>query len=286
MFTRSFEDYRPPKRFDDVPFTEVVVEESENPDTSFTALETITLDPVDADPSDPQRRSFTTALATLETGWYRIIWRDAGAAIFTGDAVYFSASDLNYADLDDLKKTLELTGQDFADPDLELAIGAASRQIDEHTGRYFYVDSEAQERFFSPRVGRRVKIDDLVELESVATDPRRDRSFDEEWEADDYLLSPLNASSDGQPWTHLEARRTLALPCGANTLRVTGRFGWPRVPDQVRQACAILATRLMRRSREATFGVASFGELGAMRISTTDPDVAALLAPFRQLPFP
>ena len=54
----------------------------------------------------------------------------------------------------------------------------------------------------------------------------------------------------------------------------------------MKEATLIIASRLLRRVREAPFGVISFGLEGAMRIARTDPDVTALLAEFDRAPVP
>jgi hypothetical protein len=61
------------------------------------------------------------------------------------------------------------------------------------------------------------------------------------------------------------------------------------VPAQVKEATSILAARLIRRMREAPFGVVVVGGIdvgAAARIARVDPDVRFLLEPFtRWRPF-
>jgi hypothetical protein len=63
------------------------------------------------------------------------------------------------------------------------------------------------------------------------------------------------------------------------SVQITGQFGWTTVPDDVRAAASILAAKLLRRVREAPFGIVTVGidEGAAMRIARTDPDVFTLL---------
>jgi hypothetical protein len=73
--------------------------------------------------------------------------------------------------------------------------------------------------------------------------------------------------------------------CFPRSVRVTGQFGWSEVPEAVKSATVILATKLVRRAREAPFGVVSIGlDGGAMRIARTDPDVMFLLGEYIQNP--
>ena len=58
----SFERFLPPARYDLLPWTEARIEESADEDGTYTQIDTYTLDPVDADPTDPAYRSFTSEL--------------------------------------------------------------------------------------------------------------------------------------------------------------------------------------------------------------------------------
>ena len=88
-YTRSFEDYAPPARYDGLPFTEVDIRESATETGTYSVLETIALSPTDSDPENPALRNFTTALATEAEGWYVIRWRDDAGATFDSDAVQY-----------------------------------------------------------------------------------------------------------------------------------------------------------------------------------------------------
>lgn len=76
----SFVNFRPPPRYDNLPFTNLVIEESVDGLVPWTQIDTFPLTPVDADPTHPQLRSFTTEKGTALNYWYRITFRDA-----TGD---------------------------------------------------------------------------------------------------------------------------------------------------------------------------------------------------------
>jgi hypothetical protein len=67
---------------------------------------------------------------------------------------------------------------------------------------------------------------------------------------------------------------------GETTVRVTANFGFATaVPTEIRQATMLLAARYYKRF-DSPLGVAGFGDLGAMRVSRTDPDIHAILQPF------
>jgi len=82
----SFEDYTPPARFDDIPWSDVVVEESDTSTLSdatiWTEIDDIALSPLDVDPATPQTRSFTTAQASDTPDlWYRVTFKDGGGNV-------------------------------------------------------------------------------------------------------------------------------------------------------------------------------------------------------------
>jgi hypothetical protein len=204
------------------------------------------------------------------------------------------ANVINYAELEQLKSASELTGTSFADQDLQLAISAASRGIDQATGRRFWLDPDATSvRYYTPELQHMLRIDDLVELTSLRVSRTTDGTFDETWTAGtEFLLEPLNAPVENppRPWERITLRR-YGYPSGHwlhpwfpaaglhRTVELTGRFGWPRVPDEIVIATEILATKLVKRLREAPFGFAGVGAEGfAARIALTDPTVAPMLA--------
>lgn len=189
----------------------------------------------------------------------------------------------------ELKATLEMTGLTYADADIAVAITAASRGIDEATGRRFWDDADAnQVRYYRPDREETLDIDDLITLTSVLVDRDGDGTFEETWVLDtDFVLEPLNAAADGEPWTRLSRHPSTAFASFARTyprsVKMTGKFGWASVPAGVKAATTIIATRTLKRTREAPFGVVSLGlEGAAVRAASMarDPDVWFLLAPY------
>jgi hypothetical protein len=72
----TFVGYRPPVRYDGIPWTRVRIQEAAAVDGSYTQLEEILFSPVDTDPSQPQTRSFTTELGTAIDYWYRVVFAE------------------------------------------------------------------------------------------------------------------------------------------------------------------------------------------------------------------
>jgi len=190
-----------------------------------------------------------------------------------------------YATLEEVKAVLRLT-DNVDDTLLELCTEAASRQVDGHCERVFYQTNE-EIRYFTARNSYEVEIDDLVSLTTLETAPDG-QAFDQTWSAPEYQLEPLNGIASGivQPRTLIRAIDDLLFPTigGEALVKVTGVFGWDSVPIAVKQATIMQATRLYKRY-DSPLGVLGFGDLGVVRISRVDPDIGALLMPYRRIRF-
>jgi len=73
----SFEDFPPAARYDSIPWETVEIEEGASETGAFTLIDTLTLSPVDADPTNPASRDFSTANGTADDQWYRVRFVDA-----------------------------------------------------------------------------------------------------------------------------------------------------------------------------------------------------------------
>lgn len=242
-------------------------------------------------------RAFTAAPTT--GGTYAIIWDTGGATpiyaredlIVTYSAASPTGSGPLYLTLASLKATLTMTGTTFADADVTLAIGAASRAVDHVTGRRFWLDTgTANVRYYTPQSYGLLQIDDLVAMTSVAIDRSGTGTFSESWTSGtDYVLEPYNnpSAQPARPYETLRVRILSGrwLPTYIEqSVKITGQFGWSSVPDDVTAATSILAAKLLRRTREAPFGIVTAGiDSGvAMRIARTDPDVYTLLQDYNR----
>jgi len=56
------------------------------------------------------------------------------------------------------------------------------------------------------------------------------------------------------------------------------------VPIQIVQATVILGSRIFKRN-DSPLGVAGFGEIGVIRVGRFDPDVEAMIMPFKKVRF-
>lgn len=264
-------------------------------DTDFLARTTAGISEYPAG-SGLYARSFT---APTTLGTYALIWDTGGATpvyaredlVVTYSAPSGTGSGPLYLTAAQLKNTLTMTGTTFADADVTLAIGAASRAIDAVTGRRFWLDTgTANIRYYTPNSYRLLQIDDLVTMTSVTIDRAGSGNFSESWvNGTDYVIEPFNAPA-AQPARPYETLRVRLLSGRwlpqyiEQSVKVTGQFGWASVPDDVTAATGILAAKLLRRGREAPFGIVTAGiDSGvAMRIARTDPDVYTLLADYNR----
>lgn len=193
---------------------------------------------------------------------------------------------MSYVSLAELKAALRITDS-VDDALLNSAIAAATAYVNNYCERTFTAGVAGQ-RFYIPR-GRfdTLQIDDATAITQVAIDDDLDLSYSEVLNAIDFQPEPLNVTTGGiaYPFTSIRPVEDGYWPMYQNraTVRVSGTFGWPSVPDAVKQATLLQASRLFTRL-ESPLGVAGFGDMGAMRVSFKgDPDVLMLLAPFQKL---
>jgi hypothetical protein len=194
-----------------------------------------------------------------------------------------------YATLADVKAALRVT-DNFDDGLLEISIEAASRQIDGFCERVFTQSTAT--RIYRPTDAFTVDIDDLQTLTTLKTDSNGDGTFDVTWAGTDYQLNPLNGISGGirSPYTQIKAVGQYLFPIyeprnvNANeaSVQITGVWGFSTIPTAVKQATIILSMRQFKRYDSPT-GVMGFGDLGVMRVGAVDPDIQALLMPFRRM---
>lgn len=230
-----------------------------------------------------------TLTAPTAGGLYQVVFDDSYGNISEEDLfVGGSAVSGNlYLTAASLKATLTLTSQTFADADIDAAISAASRGIDKVCRRRFYADADAnQVRYFLPISKALVRIEDLVTLTSLQTDPGGDGVYELTWTLNtDFTLNPVNAAADGRPWDLVKVHPNgnyAFSPDKPRSVKVTGKFGWSAVPPEIVEATTILAAKLLKRAREAPFGIVTVGldSGAAMRVARNDPDVLFLLDSF------
>lgn len=161
------------------------------------------------------------------------------------------------------------------DSKLELSIEAASRQIDARLGYRLWQDGTVVIREFFADSPSCVAIPEGISTTTglvVKTDDAADGSFGTTLTiSTDFILLPTNAADlvPVEPYSEILAVGSYAFPRPSNGrpgVQVTAKFGWPAVPDWAEKACLLQAQYLFK-SKDAAFGIASFGDAGAMRMS-------------------
>lgn len=191
-----------------------------------------------------------------------------------------------YCTLADVKAALRITDT-IDDTLIESSVNSASRMIDQYCNRNFYSGSAGEVRYYKANDGFICWIDDaqtITEIKTSSTDPL---IFDTTWQSGDYQVLPANRWANGAyyPITGITATDNYLFPVWADMalVKVTGTFGWASVPDSIKFATIIQASRLFKRL-ESPLGVAGVSDMGIMRVgSNIDGDVAQLINPFRLL---
>lgn len=186
-----------------------------------------------------------------------------------------------YVTLNDLKTAMRVPLADTTqDTELQLKLTAASRRVDKDCGRRhgFWQDSVVVQRIYKPRHTELLAVDDISTATGLIVETGRGTS----WSAVDsnsYEGLPENALVDGRPYEQL--RRVLGYwPMWDTTrVRVTAKFGWAAIPEEIQAATIIMGVRLARR-KDSPEGVKGFADLGIVRLAKYDWDYDALIADF------
>jgi hypothetical protein len=187
-------------------------------------------------------------------------------------------------------------GIDDANDDdrIEIAINAASRQIDAHCGQRFGVDATVQVRTFYSDGCAVLEIDPVSTVTGLIV--KTDTDYNGTYETTltintDFIVEPVNALQmyPVVPYTSLRintASSSAYFPASAYnlpTVQVTAKFGWPAVPEDVEMAC-LQQSRQLYKSADATFGAFSLGDSGiSMRVRKMDQVAEGLLEPYRRV---
>jgi hypothetical protein len=232
--------------------------------------------------------TWTANVACTITGVWAYLWEGTGTASDAAAGTWTvgtTALNQNYCTVEELKSRLGITdtSDDF---ELGLAAAGASRAIDEITGRYFWRGTDT--RTYIPETISRQSLDDLVSVTTFKIDRDGDGTFEETWVlGTDYVLEvapgKYNPGAKGEQWPYTAAEVITGgklfpftwMWSHLDRIQVTGVFGWPAVPLNVKNA-AIIAGAQIFRIKDAPFGVAGFGEFGVVRVQS-NPQVMWLL---------
>lgn len=194
-----------------------------------------------------------------------------------------------YCTVDDLREQLgDLGRNNLSERQIIRNINAASRAIDEHTGRRFWADETPVTKIFEASCDAELWLPEDI-ASSTGLVVANGLAYATVWSSSDYRLWPYRANTSGSEyggWWRLEAAGSLRFGVRTTTgsggylpVQITARFGWSFLPPQVEEACILIATALFKR-KDAPYGVAQFGDIAAVQVVRTDKHVQELLWPF------
>ena len=195
-----------------------------------------------------------------------------------------------YASLSEVKAAARIADT-IDDALLEISIEASSREIDGICERVFYSSGTAV-RTYIPTDLFLLETDDIISVDTIKSDSTGEGGFDLTWDEADYQLEPLNNLAGGivTPFTRIRAVGSKLWPiyeprdinAGQASVQITGVFGFPSVPIAIKQATIIMSLRQFKRY-DSPLGAAGFGDLGVVRVGRYDPDIEALISPWKKV---
>jgi hypothetical protein len=193
---------------------------------------------------------------------------------------------MSYATLAEFKSAIGITDSTDDTP-LQSVLDATDALIDLYCDRKQGFGTATETRYYNAEAWDYVLIDDLVSVTTLTTDDLGDGTYSTSWTINtDYNLSPPNAALDGWPYTQIDASVTYPKNFPYDIYRgvkVVGVFGWPAVPQAVKQAALIQAGAVWS-SRTSPFGVIGSADLGGILRQTRalHPEAQVLLESFRK----
>jgi hypothetical protein len=187
------------------------------------------------------------------------------------------------------------------DTEMASAVAAASRAVDQYCGRQFgHLDSVGT-WYYTPwwdTTGQRwvADIEDLMTTTSLVVEVSVDGATFSTLTPDDFALRPVNAVQNGEPWTELHLLPSGGFAPGVGSdanVAVSGLFGWAAVPEGIKYATLLQASRYLSR-RDSPYGIAgspprrdsgsgiSVAAKELKILNRVDPDVADSLEAYRR----
>ena len=181
-----------------------------------------------------------------------------------------------YVDKTDLKNMIGLSGTS-QDNNIDNAINATSRLIDQITGRHFYKSESVQVKYFTPNNPFILDVPDIAHTTGLIVQLDTD-----------FYLKPLDVvDQDGdndipfQTLVIFDRRSSERFdPDIIRNVKITAIWGYNVVPDAIKQATLLQASRLWKRkdSPFSTYGSSDTGERELFQ--KMDPDAKTLIKPY------
>lgn len=199
-----------------------------------------------------------------------------------------------YCTLDELKEELSIDVEENSfSSKLERSINAASRQINGHCGRRFWQDAAVVARYYHADSPWEVCTDDISTTTGllVAVDTGNNGLYSTSLTiSTDFRVEPLNAAAEVPAWPftsiHLYTTGVSSFATGGErpAVKVTAKFGWPAVPDDINKACLAQSVQLFKAA-DAPFGGVQLGfdSSGVVRLKAKlNATAEALCEPYRK----
>ena len=145
-----------------------------------------------------------------------------------------------------------------------------SRLIDRYCRRHFWQSAAATARYFTAVSPSVLSLDDIASSSglTVYTDEDGDHAYENTWATTDYDLEPYNAAEVYFPFTRIAVapRGNYALPVRVpKGVKVTATWGWPEVPDGIREVALLEAARLWAQGKSPS-GVVASPDVGSFMV--------------------
>jgi hypothetical protein len=203
----------------------------------------------------------------------------------------------SYATLADFKqyyddKAMAVAGTKY-DTLITQVLASSSRMIDKYCDRQFNAAATESARYFKADNSDywNLAVDDFVPSSGfqLATDNTGMGSFSTIWATTDYEFLPLNQLNPdtGEPWPVEEIHAVggnlfpLTPYRRYGNVKVTALWGWPAVPQGVKQATLILTAQYFKM-KDAPMGVLGFSGFQSMIRVKDNPLVEPLICDYEK----
>ena len=195
-----------------------------------------------------------------------------------------------YVDKTDLKNMIGLSGTS-QDNNIDNAINASSRLIDQITGRHFYKSQSVQVKYFTPDNHYILDVPDIATTTGliVQLDTTDDGTHNKTITLDtDFYLKAINVTDlEGdndipyQTLVILDKRSSERFdPDIVKNVKITATWGFNSVPSAIKQACLLQSSRLWKR-KDSPFSTYGSGDTGETELfQKMDPDAKTLIKPY------
>lgn len=237
--------------------------------------------------------AYSKDVACTTAGVWQYVWIGTGAAsdVQAGTWAVVDTEQQSLYCTPEMLKNRKGIADTHDDAEIIGACRAVARWIDEQYCERFFYRLTATLTF--PVTGAYcLRVPDLVSITTLKTDADGDGVFETTWTANvDYELLPANAATglERKPYDEINAIGSQLFPAAyggygqrRNRVQIAGVWGWPAVPAPVIEAAKILSGDYLKLGAMA-FGVAGYGEYGAVRARMSNPAMS-MLDPYRRHP--